>query len=82
MREITVQRLLDEGADSLKLKVLAGEAYLNRKVQETAMNRPGLALTGFYVFCVSAIADFWISGINLFKKFEAGGASLEIRSCF
>ena len=41
MREITVQRLLDEGADSLKLKVLAGEAYLNRKVQETAMNRPG-----------------------------------------
>ena len=50
MREITVQRLLDQGADSLKLKVLAGEDYLSRKVQETAMNRPGLALTGFFTY--------------------------------
>ena len=50
MPEITVQQLLDEGADSLKLKVLAGEAYLNQKIQETAMNRPGLALTGFFTY--------------------------------
>lgn len=50
MREITVQALLDHGKDTLKLKVLAGESFLGRKVQETAMNRPGLALTGFFTY--------------------------------
>ncbi|MBN2162409.1 MAG: HPr(Ser) kinase/phosphatase [Pontiellaceae bacterium] len=47
---ITVRRLLEEGADQLALTVVAGENYLDRKLQETAMNRPGLALTGFFQY--------------------------------
>ncbi len=47
---ITVRTLLDEGADKLELTVVAGEKYLDRKLQETAMNRPGLALTGFFQY--------------------------------
>jgi HPr kinase/phosphorylase len=41
---------MDEGADRLSLSVIAGEKYLNRKLPEIAMNRPGLALTGFFQY--------------------------------
>ncbi len=47
---ITVRALLDEGAEQLEITVVAGENYLDRKLQETAMNRPGLALTGFFQY--------------------------------
>lgn len=47
---ITVRTLIEEGADKLALSVVAGEAHLDRKLQETAMNRPGLALTGFFQY--------------------------------
>ncbi|VGO23412.1 HPr(Ser) kinase/phosphatase [Pontiella sulfatireligans] len=47
---ITVKTLWDEGAKALSLTVIAGEQYLDRKLPETAMNRPGLALTGFFQY--------------------------------
>ncbi len=47
---ITVQDLWDEGAERLSLSVIAGEKYLGRKLPEIAMNRPGLALTGFFQY--------------------------------
>ncbi|MEA2068021.1 MAG: HPr(Ser) kinase/phosphatase [Verrucomicrobiota bacterium] len=47
---ITIKTLLDEGGDKLSLGIIAGEPYLDRKIQETAMNRPGLALTGFFQY--------------------------------
>ncbi len=47
---ITVKTLMDEGADKLALSIVAGEKHLNRKLHETAMNRPGLALTGFFQY--------------------------------
>ncbi len=47
---ITVKTLWDEGAEKLSLTVIAGEQYLDRKLPETAMNRPGLALTGFFQY--------------------------------
>lgn len=50
MATITVKTLMDEGAEKLSLSVLAGEEYLDRKLAETAMNRPGLALTGFFQY--------------------------------
>jgi HPr kinase/phosphorylase len=48
--EITVQTLLDHGQENLALEVLAGEGHLKRKLNETAMNRPGLALSGFFTY--------------------------------
>ena len=47
---ISVRTLLKEGARQLSLTVVAGEKYLERTLQETAMNRPGLALTGFFQY--------------------------------
>jgi len=47
---ITVKTLWDEGAEKLQLSIIAGEQYLDRKLPETTMNRPGLALTGFFQY--------------------------------
>ncbi len=45
---VTIQDLWDEGAEKLSIEVVAGKKYLDRKISEIAMNRPGLALTGFF----------------------------------
>jgi len=47
---ITVQDLWDEGAERLSLSIIAGEQHMDRKIPEIAMNRPGLALTGFFQY--------------------------------
>lgn len=47
---ITVSKLWEEGSENLSLSIIAGEQYLDRKLQETTMNRPGLALTGFFQY--------------------------------
>lgn len=47
---ITVKTLWDEGAEKLQLSIISGEENLDRKLPETAMNRPGLALTGFFQY--------------------------------
>ena len=47
---ITIQELWNEGKDRLSLEVIAGEKYLTKKIPEIAMNRPGLALTGFFQY--------------------------------
>ena len=46
--EITLADLYKEGKGALQLTLLAGANHLDHKVIETAVNRPGLALTGFY----------------------------------
>ncbi|WP_372805884.1 HPr(Ser) kinase/phosphatase [Pontiella sp.] len=47
---ITVKTLWDEGREKLSLSIVAGAQHLDRKLPETAMNRPGLALTGFFQY--------------------------------
>jgi HPr kinase/phosphorylase len=47
---LTVKSLFDEGKEKLALSVIAGENNLDRRLPEIAMNRPGLALTGFFQY--------------------------------
>lgn len=47
---ITVERFYLNHAESLQLKLLAGGAGLSRKILEGSVNRPGLALAGFYKY--------------------------------
>jgi HPr kinase/phosphorylase len=42
--------MLDVGAEQLSLSITAGENHLDRRIPEIAMNRPGLALTGFFQY--------------------------------
>ena len=47
---ISVGEFLEGTDDALPLTVVAGEKFLNRKIREKAINRPGLALSGFYKY--------------------------------
>jgi HPr kinase/phosphorylase len=49
-RIVTVQDFWDTGRDDLALELVAGEAGLGRKIIEAAINRPGLALSGFFEY--------------------------------
>lgn len=48
MTVLTVKDLLGPRAAELKLCFVAGAKYGDRPIREPAVNRPGLALTGFY----------------------------------
>ena len=45
---LSVRDFLKENADHLKLELVAGERGLRRVIREGSVNRPSLALTGFY----------------------------------
>lgn len=47
---ITVGDFLKAGQDRLGLELVAGAAGVSHRIDEAAMNRPGLALTGFYQY--------------------------------
>ncbi len=45
----TIADFYESGRDELKLTLVAGSANMKRTIEEPIVNRPGLALTGFYV---------------------------------
>jgi HPr kinase/phosphorylase len=47
---VTVGLFLERGRQGLRLDLAAGEDGLDRTIPESALNRPGLALAGFYRF--------------------------------
>jgi len=47
---ITLKELLESGAERLSLELVWGEGRLDRTIEEKALNRPGLALTGFFQY--------------------------------
>ncbi len=47
---VTVKDFFDASKESTKLTIVAGEAGLKRRINEAAVNRPGLAFTGFYKY--------------------------------
>ncbi len=48
--EVRVADLLDAGSDRLKLEVVAGGAGVSHQIRESAINRPGLGLAGFFKY--------------------------------
>lgn len=47
---ITVEEFYQSHADVLELRLIAGATGLKRKIREGTLNRPGLALVGFYKY--------------------------------
>ena len=83
MTEITVSKLLEFGSDSLKLKVLAGENFLDRKINETAMNRPGLALTGFFTyFANQRLQIFGLAELTYIKNLNLNDRQCRLEEVF
>lgn len=48
MPSVTLDQILKEKKDALKLKLLAGRPHVGRKVTVAEINRPGLALGGYF----------------------------------
>ena len=83
MTEITVSKLLEFGSDSLKLKVLVGENFLDRKINETAMNRPGLALTGFFTyFANQRLQIFGLAELTYIKNLNSKDRQYRLEEVF
>jgi len=47
---VTLKELLEKGGSRLSLELIWGEGQLSRPLEEKAINRPGLALTGFFQY--------------------------------
>ena len=47
---ITVAHFVETYRDKLNLEVVTGEAGLHRLIKEGSINRPALALTGFFKY--------------------------------
>jgi HPr kinase/phosphorylase len=47
---ITLKTLLEAGEERLALELVWGGEHLERQIEEKALNRPGLALTGFFQY--------------------------------
>ncbi len=47
---VSVERFYLNQAEKLQLKLIAGGAGLSRRIQEGSVNRPGLALAGFFKY--------------------------------
>ncbi|MDD5708665.1 MAG: HPr(Ser) kinase/phosphatase, partial [Kiritimatiellae bacterium] len=48
--KVSVRNFFEPGAERLQLELVAGQRGMARTIREPAINRPGLALAGFYRF--------------------------------
>ena len=80
---ISVKEFLDAGASALSLEVVAGHKYLGRSIQEEAINRPGLALAGFFqYFAHRRIQVIGLAEITYLKSLPADERSARLRMMF
>lgn len=78
---ITLKELLDAGAERLSLELVWGEKYLKRTIEEKAINRPGLALTGFFqYFAQRRLQVFGLAEFTYLKSLEANERETRLRA--
>jgi HPr kinase/phosphorylase len=69
--------------NSLDLKMLGGRAGLSRRIQRPELNRPGLALCGFYeLFAWQRIQIFGRGEVAYLQKLETEGKTEAIKKIF
>ncbi|MFH0953952.1 MAG: HPr(Ser) kinase/phosphatase [Verrucomicrobiota bacterium] len=80
---ITVGQFVDAGREVLSLKVVGGEKHLERPIHEAALNRPGLALAGFFqYFAHRRIQVFGLAENAYLKSLAAGERGTRLRQFF
>ncbi len=71
VNHITVHEFLERNGDKLELSTQQPVVGLDRKIEEPAINRPGLALAGFFTyFAKKRIQVFGNSEISYLKKLD------------
>jgi HPr kinase/phosphorylase len=80
---VTVGDFIEASRDAMKLKLVSGEAGLKRRINEAAVNRPGLALTGFYkYFANRRIQVLGLAEISYLASLSASQRSKCLRQFF
>ncbi|HNX53649.1 MAG TPA: HPr(Ser) kinase/phosphatase [Pontiellaceae bacterium] len=80
---ITLKELLDAGSDRLSLELLWGEGRLDREIEEKALNRPGLALTGFFqYFAQRRLQVFGLAEFTYLKSLTSEDREARLRAMF
>lgn len=80
---ITLKELLDEGEDRLSLELVWGEKHLSKVIEEKAINRPGLALTGFFqYFAQRRLQVFGLAEFTYLKSLSSEERVIRLRGIF
>jgi HPr kinase/phosphorylase len=80
---ITLKELLDNGAERLSLELVWGEGRLDRPIEEKAINRPGLALTGFFqYFAQRRLQVFGLAEFTYLKSLSTEERAARLREMF
>jgi len=81
--ELTVGELLKEQGDRLRLELLSGEKSLGRRITVADLNRPGLALAGFYEsFAWNRLQIFGRGECAYLAKLDAEGSHQVVQTLF
>lgn len=69
---LTVRNFFESNKESLKMRLLGAEVGLNRKIAEPSVNRPGLALSGFFdYFAFKRVQVIGNSEVSYLEKLPA-----------
>jgi HPr kinase/phosphorylase len=80
---ITLRQFYEAGKDSLKLTIESGEAYLDHDIGETSINRPGLALAGFFqYFARRRIQVFGLAEFTYLRSLDSAQRMLRLEQLF
>lgn len=80
---VTLKELLDSGDERLSLELVWGEGHLNRTIEEKAINRPGLALTGFFqYFAQRRLQVFGLAEFTYLKSLSSEEREARLRGMF
>ena len=80
---IHLKDLLETGSERLALELVWGEEHLSRVIEEKAINRPGLALTGFFqYFAQRRLQVFGLAELTYLKSLESEERKLRLRAIF
>ena len=80
---ITLKEFLEAGEERLSLELIWGETRLTRAIEEKAINRPGLALTGFFqYFARHRLQVFGLAELTYLKSLEKKERTERLREMF
>ena len=80
---VHVSDFLEAGRKTLGLELIAGKAGLDRRISEGAVNRPGLALSGFYsYFAHRRIQVFGLAEYSYLSTLNAEDRAPRLREFF
>lgn len=80
---ITLKELLEAGTSRLSLELIWGEGRLDREIEEKALNRPGLALTGFFqYFAQRRLQVFGLAEFTYLKSLSSEERQIRLREMF